>query len=101
MIYVDAGNFIKGLPKETAETITEETIIKLSGNIFRKSALMHVMQADGTNTLKATIFGTQHSLFEPDCPTPLSPQVIRQNAFPELLHAISLGLMPWLTSAGN
>eukprot|EP00972_Heterocapsa_arctica_P047465 6999807-Heterocapsa_arctica.AAC.1 len=43
----EVGNFTKGLPKETSESISEKTMIKLSGNIFRKSALMHVMEGDG------------------------------------------------------
>eukprot|EP00972_Heterocapsa_arctica_P091015 13429429-Heterocapsa_arctica.AAC.1 len=46
-ISVDAANFTKGLPKETSESISEQTMIQLSGNIFRTSALTQVMEGDG------------------------------------------------------
>eukprot|EP00972_Heterocapsa_arctica_P017757 2623125-Heterocapsa_arctica.AAC.2 len=88
MIDVDAANFTKGLPKETSESISQGTMIKLSGNIFRKSALVHVMEGDGVNTLKSAVFGTYGNLFKPACPTPMAPQVIREVTFPQLLETI-------------
>eukprot|EP00972_Heterocapsa_arctica_P086071 12686155-Heterocapsa_arctica.AAC.1 len=63
-------------------------MIKLSGNIFRKSALMHVMSGDGVNSLKSAVFGTQNNLFGPTIPTPVSPQSIREVNFPMLLETI-------------
>eukprot|EP00972_Heterocapsa_arctica_P019204 2832894-Heterocapsa_arctica.AAC.1 len=73
------------------QAISENTMIKLSGNIFRKSALMHVMHGDGVNTLKSAKFDTQGNLFEPNCPTPMAPQVIREVSFPQLLEKIKRG----------
>eukprot|EP00972_Heterocapsa_arctica_P082158 12110244-Heterocapsa_arctica.AAC.1 len=75
MIDVDAPNFTKGLPKLTSLSISEKTMIKLSGNIFRMSALMHVMCGDGVNTLKSAVYGTQEHLFGPTIPTPLTPTI--------------------------
>eukprot|EP00972_Heterocapsa_arctica_P054049 7964525-Heterocapsa_arctica.AAC.1 len=63
-------------------------MIQLSGNIFRKSALMHVMSGDGVNSLKSAVFGTQENMFGLTIPIPLTPQTIREVAFPKLLEQV-------------
>ena len=86
----DVGDFFEGMPKEIVDGVGSDLLVHMTGNIFRRRALRHVLRGDGAGQGIAWNVNEMRDGrdWRPPRLQPMAPAEIEGTAFQSLLDAI-------------